>query len=542
MEPGARAVDRWDGALAGALALAALAIRLVAAREYQIDVATGPDSPLWGLSALDWQVGNKVYVPPLFPALAGLAAWAGLGVADGGRLVSLVAGSAATAVVYAGARALGLSRLAALLGGALVVVHPDLVAESLIFQPEAVTAAVLGAVAATALVHAARRSIPSFIAYVLAVGVAATAREHGLALLLPSLCFAALFPPHARWARAWAPAALFALVSLTPVLGRSSPLVLPTQWPWADKAAVVKRDLEAMEQGFQPAYLNMNVDSYPAGDTAEAQAVSNAYPCAILLPAEERPGAILKLHWRRARALGHDLHSWLLAGLAGGGVLAWRRRNWGVAAALPSLLVVIVPAFIVWSQRRHAVVLLPAAFLGVAAGADALAEWIPRSARRVALALAGAGVLAFVLWSGRGTLVGALEHLAKLAAERREAAAFGRAILEGTPQWSEVAGIGPDQVVHEGGIVLLYAERAPIAAQASEVVARPNVQSRLVQVVDSGREVPGMSLVAEGAGRRAYAPGDVGPPPGVRPRFVFPPDRSSDASLMRPRCGGTGQP
>ncbi|MBM4368075.1 MAG: hypothetical protein FJ102_17825, partial [Deltaproteobacteria bacterium] len=156
----------------------------------------------------------------------------------------------------------------------------------------------------------------------------------------------------------------------------------------------------------------------------------------------------------------------------------------------------------------------------------------------LALAVAGAGLLAFVAWSGRGTLVGALQHLARLAEDRREAAAFGRAIREGTPVWSQVAGIGPDQVVHEGGIVLLYAERAPISAQASEVIARPNVQSRLIQVVDSGREVPGMSLVAEGASRRAYALGDVGPPPGVRPRFVFPPDRSSDASLMRPRCSG----
>ncbi|MBM4369745.1 MAG: glycosyltransferase family 39 protein, partial [Deltaproteobacteria bacterium] len=365
MEPAARPVDRWDGATAGALALVALAARLVAAREYDIDVATGPDSPLWGLSALDWQVGNKVYVPPLFPALAGLAAWAGVGVADGGRLVSLVAGSVATAVVYAGARVLGLSRLAALLGGALVVVHPDLVAESLIFQPEAVTAAVLGAVGAGALLHATRRSVASFLAYAVAVGVAATAREHGLALLLPALLFAVLFPPRVAWARAWAPLALFGLVSLAPVLGRSSPLVLPTEWPWADKAAVVKRDLDALEQGLQPAYLNMNVDSYPAGDTVEAQAVSNAYPCAILLPAEERPRALLALHWRRARALGHDLHAWLLGGLLGGGLLGWRRRNWAVAAALPSLLVVIVPAFVVWSQRRHAVVLLPASFLGV---------------------------------------------------------------------------------------------------------------------------------------------------------------------------------
>ncbi len=536
MHPAARPVDRWDGALAAVLALAALAVRVAAAREYQIDVVTGPDSPLWGLSALDWQVGNKLHVPPLFPALAGLAGWAGLGVADGGRLVSLVAGSAATAGVYAGARALGLSRLAALLGSALVVMHPDLVAESLIFQPEAVTAAVLGAVAAAALVHALRRSIPSFVAYALAVGLAATAREHGLALLLPSLLFAALFPPRSPWARAWAPLALFALVSLTPVLGRSSPLVWPTEWPWADKAAVVQRDLVAIKDGFQPAYLNMNVDSYPAGDTVESQAVSDAYSCAILLPAEQRSRAILGLHWRRARALGHDLHAWRVAGLGGATLLAWRRRNWAMAAALPSLLVVIVPAFVVWSQRRHAVVLMPAAFLGVAAGADSLSAWVPPRARGVVLATLGAGALGFLAWSGRPTLEGALEHLAGLAADRRETAAFGRAIHQGTPQWTEVAGIGPDQVVHEGGMVLLYAERAPIASQASDVQARPDVQSRLVQVVSAAREVPGMTLIAEGAGRRAYAPEGVGPPPGVRPRFVVPPDLSSAASLMRPRC------
>mgnify|MGYP001589076651 CR=1 FL=1 len=529
----ARALDRFDALLAGGAAVVATLLRAFAGRGFGVDVAVGSDAPLWGLSALDWQAGNPLVVPPLFPALAGLVGWLGPGVADGGRLVSVVAGGTAAGVVYLGVRAAGSSRLAGALGAALVAVHPDLVAESLIFQPEATTAAVLGAVAATAVVHALRRSLLSFAAYTVAVALAAGAREHGLALLLPALLFSILVPPRARLGALWAPVVLALCVGGTPILARSSPWVLPSRWPWADKAAVVARDLDLLDRGLQPAYLNRVVDSYPAGDLVASARVTDEYPCAILLPDDERPVALLKLHLRRAWALGHDVHAWLLAGLVGGIVLAARRRQWRVAAALPSLLVVVVPSFLVWSQRRHAVVLLPAAFLGVGLGIDVIAALlVPERARRWVMGAVAGVLVVFVVVTGREPLDNALSALGKRAEEHAALADLGTALRAATPRGWLVEGIGPDRMVHEGGVVLLYAERAPVATHGGS----PSGQGGTIYLLDEDRPGGALTEVAAGAGYRAWIVAGS-EAPRRRAKFLVPPANSGEVDARTPRCG-----
>jgi hypothetical protein len=81
-----------------------------------------------------------------------------------------------------------------------------------------------------------------------------------------------------------------------------------------------------------------------------------------------------------------------LFGGAGAAAFALRRRAWPWAAALGTL----TPFLLVWSQRRHFAVLLPIAWIGLAAGLGALARH-PRASRAVgpvALGLVAAAALA----------------------------------------------------------------------------------------------------------------------------------------------------
>ena len=141
------------------IVLAALSMLLVLRLGAGVDVAVGPDAPLWVASAFDWRAGLPTVVPPGFGALVATLAGATSPLADMARHVSVGAVGVAVAATWFAARSMDVGRPAALAGALLVALHPDTTSLGLMVQPDMVTAAWFSLLAWAMVRHSRVRSI-----------------------------------------------------------------------------------------------------------------------------------------------------------------------------------------------------------------------------------------------------------------------------------------------------------------------------------------------------------------------------------------------
>ena len=437
------------------LLLAVFAVGLLlrgwTAATYGIDVAIGPDAPLWGLVGLYAADGGTAILPPVFPRLMVMLAGDPAGVADAGMWLNRVVGAALGPLVALAVWRWGGGRRAAVGAGLLCAVQADLLAVSLQLQPEALTA--LAGVGLLLLLrhHLERRSWGSAALLTLVGALAAQTREHGLVWLVALGPLLVVRPPRGAGAPLWR--ALGAVVLLAGIAvgvgvatGAAAPAT-PLRWDWTERFTIIAADAERAQQGQAPLFLDSTLEDYPPQNIAALQEADRAYSRAVQAPGGVGPGERLRRHALRLFGVGLDL--WPLLGLAvlGVGLQARRERRWEVVALLLPL-VALLPMVHAWSQRRHVVVLVPV----MAVGVGLLSARLPGRARWLALLLPVVGWLWFLPQLNRAL---AFQHE---AAERaRPAADLGRALAEMAPDGAILPTYGMNDLRRETGRTQLYA-------------------------------------------------------------------------------------
>lgn len=361
---------RPDAWIAGLLACAGGALVLGWRAALGLWGGLGTDAPLWGLTALDLADGNVPLVPPLYPALVAL--WPGGTLVESGAAVSLIASALVPAAVFGAARVAGADRGFAAIAAVFALLIPDLCGMAQQLQPDSLTALALvglgGLLAGS--VRADRVGWACGWGAAALAGVLPMLREHGLpAAIVAGLVLA--LTPGPRGGRLMLLVGLALGIPL--IMGWTEP-AHPLRWPWADRGADALAVL-----------LHPTTADAPYASTLGRQGAKGYYD---LLAAGDRLG-IGAFHARRGLALAGD--GWLVLGAALGAALALRRRP---LLALCAPLLSALPALILWSQRRHALVAVPLALaaLGAMAGAG-------RAARGIALALCGIATVSWVrMW------------------------------------------------------------------------------------------------------------------------------------------------
>lgn len=366
--PRALALDRRrDGAAALLLAMAAFGLDRAVRGGAGLDGAFGQDATSWGLAAEGVARGLSSPLPPAWPALVGLLRRAGLPLFTAASLLSgLVAALLAPALLLA-ARRLGAPLGSALFAAGLVLLAPDRARWALSWDSNGLFA--LGLLLLCAL-WAGRlgRAGPVGTRDLLPVLLAALlplVRESALPLLPATL----LLIPGLPERRVLAALVLILGFWTSPLWVGEAPSAHPLQTPWAARGGTALADL-AVGEGPLPNYV---------GEIPRAE--RGAYVEALR---EGRLHVVALWHLRRSLGLAPEGWAWLL----GVGLVAlprWRAEPALRAAILP--LAALAPAALLWTQRRHVLVLLPAALLC----------WtlLPRRAR---LAVALAGLLASLGW------------------------------------------------------------------------------------------------------------------------------------------------
>jgi len=363
-DPGPRR-DAWT---AGALVLLGLALDLGWRQGLHLWGALGTDAPVWGLSAEGVLHGAPSPVPPLWPALVVLLRHAGLSLPTAGLCLSLATGALLPAAVFLAARAAGAGRGLALGAGLLCLASPDLAAWSAELQANGLAA--LAVVAATGLwartlARQARWSAADPpVSGAAVVGPAAAVltgllplvRESGLVFALGAILLAPL-----ALRRGWRLSLLIlGTWWLAPLLVGAPVGLSPLDVPWAARTGTALADL-ATGRGALPGYV------------AEIAPPQRAAYIAWLR-AGDLPHLAL---WHARRSLGLAPDGWAIAAAAAlGMVLGIRRRPALGAALLP--LASLGPSLLLWTQRRHVLLLLPALLALAAAGLRALPS--PRAA------------------------------------------------------------------------------------------------------------------------------------------------------------------
>lgn len=295
--------------------------------------ALGTDAPLWGLTARDLLSGAPPLVPPLYPAL--LVPMIGLGhtPAAAGTAASLVMGGCLASVGYLCARRWGMSRAGASVAAIAPFLLPDTLGFALQLQPDA-AAAVVALGLAYALTKPAELPVWS-------IGLAALAplvREHGIVWMV-LLCAVLVWHTPKRPSRALG---LLLAATLAPLVVGVLPGWHPMDVPWSDRAGGALAAFMATPDA-PPPYLHEL-------HAAERRAYLD------LLAAADRGGQLV---WHAARSVRLAPDGWLLVVLA----LTLppsphKEARWRVVPLLAAL-----PALVIWSQRRHLLVLAPLAIV-----------------------------------------------------------------------------------------------------------------------------------------------------------------------------------
>ena len=335
--------QRWELVAASGVAMAVLALLRIALGLWG---ALGTDAPLWGLTARDLLVGARPLVPPLYPGLLAPFVAGGASPVTAGGGVSLCAGGLLFGLVAWGLRRQGCSRSTAWLAGLLCFALPDVAGWAFQLQPDALAA---GWSVALGLALAAQISgrKGAAVAVLLLGGLAPLLRAHGLVWAATAMLGLLLGPKKQRW-----------MALLVPVLMWLAPLLLgvgigmhPLDFAWSDRAGGALDALTTTDPSTL-SYLN---------ELHRGQRLEYAR-----LVTERRRLAQLSWHALRSLSLAPDGWLLLLSGLVCAGIHSWKTRDRShLAMALPMLAA--LPALLIWSQRRHVVLMVPLALCCIVA-------------------------------------------------------------------------------------------------------------------------------------------------------------------------------
>lgn len=326
--------------------------------------ALGTDAALWGLTAMDLRVGAPPLVPPGYPALVALGTLLGAPPVTAGWVVAMACAAVLPAAVFAAARVAGAGRVPAALAAVSTLALPDAGAWAQQVQPDATTAFALvglgGTLAATARGHRGAAWGAAAL-----IGLLPLLREHGAPAAGVGLLALLLL-------REWRAAVLgLALWWLGPALVGVTPGWHPGAVPWADRSGGALAALTTDDPARVPYVRELH---------REARA---AYVALV------QAGDVLgRVRWHLGRSLRLAWDGWLLLAAAGLGLASLRRRD---AMVLAALLAPALPALLIWSQRRHVLLLAPVALVGMAVAARD---------RRRALLVGTLGLVAAASWPG----------------------------------------------------------------------------------------------------------------------------------------------
>lgn len=344
---------RADRVAAAALVGCALALDLAWSRGLGLEGALGTDAPLWGLSAEGLHHGAVPAVPPLWPALLALLRGLGAPLVEGGVALSWLLAGLVPAATFLAARAALAPRAGALVAALLVLCCPDLVGWSAELQSNSLVALALALVTGLWAAVLARQADPArpgqgsgttaLLAAVL-TGLLPLAREN----LVGATALALVAAPVAL-RRGWRLSlVLLAAWWLSPLLLGQAPGASPLDTAWGARGGMALGDL-ATGAGPLPNY----VGEIPRAERA-------AYVAHLR---EGDLPALAAFHARRSLRIATD--GWAVAAVALLAVLVGPgRRSTARAALLP--LATCAPALLVWTQRRHVLLALPA-LLAIAA-------------------------------------------------------------------------------------------------------------------------------------------------------------------------------
>lgn len=297
--------------------------------------ALGTDAPLWGLTTLDLCAGAPPLVPPLYPALVGALQLTGLTLVDAGWMVALAAAALVPAATFWAARTAGALRSTAIVAAVLAGLSPDLGAWAQQLQPDSLASlgmVLLGGIFA----HQVRQPDARWprLSLVILAGLWPLLREHGTALAALIIVVLAVSPRGLRWAGgaalAWWAGPLF--VGVLPGLH-------PLDVPWAERSGGALSALTAEGPDAVPYIRELHREA------------RRAY--LDLLTQHDRGGQV---RWHLGRSLRLAADGWAVVAVAAVGLLARRSR---VLNRLALPILTVVPALLIWSQRRHVMLALP---------------------------------------------------------------------------------------------------------------------------------------------------------------------------------------
>jgi len=333
-----RQVDPLDRRMSAGLALLGLTLHVAVRLGAGLWGAMGTDAALWGLTAMDLRVGAPPLVPPGYPALVAIGTVLGALPVSAGWCISLACAALLPAAGFLAARAGGAGHRPATVGAVAILALPDAGLWAQQLQPDALAA--LGLVGLAGTLIAAVRGHPggAWVAAVLA-GLLPLVREHGT----PAAALAILV---LLWLRAWGPAgAALAVWWLGPVIVGVLPGSHPGEVPWAGRSA-----------GALAALTTTDPSDVPYVRELHRQARSRYI--ALVMDGD----TFGRIRWHLSRSLGLAWDGWLLVLAAGIGAATARRRETLPVAAL---LLAALPALLIWSQRRHVLLLAPVAIVGM---------------------------------------------------------------------------------------------------------------------------------------------------------------------------------
>lgn len=337
-------IRRRDAAVLGVLSLVSAAVPLYLVSHLDLTYPAGSDQDLWGLSALNYRVGARMAVPPLYPALVNLVEHllgADLAHCAGGVSAALTVFWAPLA--WVAARALGAGRAFAVVAAVASLAVPQAIIFALQAQPDQLTVILALAAVAVGAAWTRRPNWWSGAGLAVLAALAPLVREHGLvvAVLLVGLAGVA---PGRRWQRGLRVAAVVAAIVLGPLLLGLAPGI-PWEQSWYGRLSEPMRSTEQTQLPKYALSLPSPLRSELAGYFQEEQAAMVRW---------------FFVKW----AFRHSPWGWaLLLGATAGSLLLPRGRRLAPWVAL----LAAVPTLVVWSQPRHVAVVVPVAV--VVAGA-----------------------------------------------------------------------------------------------------------------------------------------------------------------------------
>ena len=332
--------------------------------------ALGTDAPLWGLTARDLLAGAPPLVPPMYPATFAALLPLGVSPATGGTLISAVSCGILVVLSTWLARTLDTPHRLAVPVGLASLVLPDVVGWGLQVQPDAMAAAWgVGLALALARLHSSGSKDAAW-AVVVVGGLAPLLREHGLVWAAVAMVGLGVGPVPFRRLAWMVPVVMW----VGPLLVGVMPGTHPLDVPWSDRAGGALAAFTTDD----PGSLSFLHELHRTDRAAYAEFVT----------ANDRLG---QLAWHLSRTARLAPDGWVLVGVALGATWLHRSKAAWRVAALP--LVAALPALLIWSQRRHVLLVAPLAIVLVAASVRS---------RRVLLGLGAVvlGVHGAINWPG----------------------------------------------------------------------------------------------------------------------------------------------